>query len=599
MHSEVTFIGSVVRVIGAKVFVELSEELPSSTPIISGKVYKIGQAGSFVKIPMGTLSVFGIVTMVGANPYKGTEIELEPAFPYGNRWLEIQLIGESIGEREFQRGISIYPTIEDEVHILTDEDLALIYATDNPSAIRIGSLASSEGLSAYLDIDKLLTRHGAILGSTGSGKSNTVTAILKSITTGSFPKAKIILIDPHSEYYSALKDVAKIFSLDDELNSLKIPFWGLSYNELAVILFDKRQPADTLQDGVLKEKILEFKKTLVDELKTGKLASHQITVDSPVPFDIKKLWFELYNEEFAVVNIRGDLASASYKTEADGIPITGNAAQLIPPEFNPPGLGAATPFKFKENRILSGYINQLGNKLRDNKLEFLFNVDEYDGIKKDLNDLLNYWLNHDQPITVLDLGGVPFEIMDLVVGLISRVLFESMFWGRYIDGFGRQRPVLMVFEEAHSYLPRGGSSQHVTGYASKAVRRICKEGRKYGVGALIVSQRPSDLDETILSQCGTFITLRLSNSQDQGIVGAAMPDNLGSLSDLLPSLRTGEAIIVGEAVKIPSRVRLPLITPRPDSGDPEPAKQWKIAEPENPSFDLAIDNWRKQKIKKQ
>jgi len=597
MRNDITLIGSVVRVVGSKVYAELSEDLPSSTPIIGGKIYKIGQVGSFVKIPMGTINVFAIVTMVGANPYKDSGSEAEQQFPYGNRWLEIQLIGEAVGN-DFQRGISIYPTIEDEVHIVTDNDLAIIYATSNPSAIQIGTLASSEGLMAYLDIDKLLTRHGAILGSTGSGKSNAVTAILKSITNGSFPKSKIILIDPHSEYHSALGQFAKVFSIDDETNSFKIPFWGLSYNELALILFDKKQAADSMQDTSVKEKIFDFKKEVLDKLKTGKLLPHEITVDSPVPFDIKKLWHNLYLEEFATVDTRGDLNTISYKQGADGQPIVGDAKKLIPPEFTPPAAGMNAPYKFKEQRSLISYISQLGGKLRDNKLNFLFNVDEFDGINKDLDDLLDSWLNHEKPITVLDLGGIPFEIMDLVVGLISRILFESMFWGRNIEGFGRKRPILMVFEEAHSYLPKGGSNQTVTGYASKAVRRVCKEGRKYGIGALIISQRPSDLDETILSQCGTFITLRLSNSQDQGIVNAAMPDNLGSLSDLLPSLRTGEAIIVGEAVKIPSRVRLPLITPRPDSGDPEPAKQWKLIKPDNPNFNIAIDNWRKQKISK-
>jgi uncharacterized protein len=601
MRNEITFLGSVVRVLGSKVFVELSEDLPSSTPIINGKIYKIGQVGSFVKIPLGTINVYGIVTMVGANPYKESNKELlnetEELFPYGNRWLEIQLIGESAGQNDFQRGVSIYPTIDDEIHLVTDEDLAIIYATDSTSAVKIGSLVSSEGLSAFIDIDKLLTRHGAIIGSTGAGKSNTVTAILKAITSGDFPKAKVILIDPHSEYHSALKDVAKVFSIDDSQNVLKIPFWGLPYNELALILFDKRQAADTMQDTALKEKIYEYKKQVLPKLKTGKLESHQITVDSPVPFDIKKLWYDLHFEEFAVVNTRGDLSTASFKHDA-GRNLVGDADKLIPPEFIPPGLGTAAPFKFKDPKILVSYINQLAGKLRDNKLSFLFDVDEYDGINSDLNDLLDTWLNHDKPITVLDLGGVPFEIMDLVIGLISRILFESMFWGRYIDGFGRQRPILMVFEEAHSYLPRGGSNQNVSGYASKSVRRICKEGRKYGIGALIISQRPSDLDETILSQCGTFITLRLSNSQDQGIVSSAMPDNLGSLSELLPSLRTGEAIVVGEAVKFPSRIRLPLITPRPDSGDPEPAKQWKILKPKTPTFNVAIDNWRRQKIKR-
>jgi hypothetical protein len=258
MRSEITFIGSIVRVVGSKVFVELNEDLPSSTPIIKGKIYKVGQVGSFVRIPLGTINVFAIVTMVGANPYKDIVEENEIPFPYGNRWLEIQLIGETIGTNEFQRGISTYPTIEDEIHIVTEEDLGIIYASSNPSNIQIGNLASSESLPSFIDIDKFLTRHSAILGSTGSGKSNTVTAILKSLSSGLFPKSKIILIDPHSEYHSALVDNAKIFSIDDTINPLKIPFWSLSYNELASILFDKKQAADSMQDTALKEKIFEL-----------------------------------------------------------------------------------------------------------------------------------------------------------------------------------------------------------------------------------------------------------------------------------------------------------------------------------------------------
>ncbi|HEU5054610.1 MAG TPA: ATP-binding protein, partial [Hanamia sp.] len=309
MRNDITLIGSIVRVVGSKVFVELSEDLPSSTPIIAGKIYKVGQVGSFVKIPLGTVSVFAIVTMVGANPYKADVEEIELSFPYGNRWLEIQLIGEAVGGNDFQRGISVYPTIEDEVHLVTEDDLSLIYATRNPNAIKIGTLASSEGLSAYLDIDKLVSRHTSILGSTGSGKSNAVTAIVKSITSGKFPKSKIIIIDPHSEYHSALIDYAKVFSIDDSKNPFQIPFWTLSYNELALILFDKKQAADSMQDTALKEKIFECKKQLLDKLKTGKLKANEITVDSPIPFDIKKLWYTLFEEEFAVVNVRNDFST--------------------------------------------------------------------------------------------------------------------------------------------------------------------------------------------------------------------------------------------------------------------------------------------------
>lgn len=507
------------------------------------------------------------------------------------------MIGESIGQEDFQRGVSIYPTIEDEIHLVTNEDLRLIHATNSPSSVNIGSLASSDSLPAFIDIDKLLSRHAAILGSTGSGKSNTVTSILRSITNGSFPKSKIILIDPHSEYHTALKDYAKVFSIDDDTNSLKIPFWGLSYNELALILFDKKQAADTAQDIALQDKILEHKQSIADKLKCGAVDKENVSIDSPIPFNLKKIWYDLYKEEYATVNTKQDLSTAAYVVEGE-TEIKGNWENLVPPQFIPPASGATPPFIFKQSKILSSYLNKLHGKLKDNRLNFLFNIDEYDGIELDINDLLSEWLNHDKPITILDLGGVPFEIMDLVVGLISRILFESIFWGRNIPGFGKQRPVLMVYEEAHSYLPRGGSNQTVTGYACRAVRRICKEGRKYGIGAIVISQRPSDLDETILSQCGTFIALRLSNTQDQGIVTAAMPDNLGSLSELLPSLRTGEAIIVGEAVKIPSRVRIPRIAPRPDSGDPEPSVAWKDTSVEKPDFAKAIINWRKQKIEK-
>ncbi len=595
MKNDTTYLGLIVRVIGSKLFVELSEDLPSSTPIIGGRLYKVGQIGSFVKVPLGSLNIFGIVTMVGANPASQNTDEFD--FPYGKRWLEIQLIGESIGQQEFQRGVSVYPTIDDEVHLVTDEDLRLIHATNSPSSVNIGSLASSDSLPAFIDIDKLLSRHAAILGSTGSGKSNTVTSILRSITNGTFPKSKIILIDPHSEYHTALKDYAKVFSIDDDKNSLKIPFWGLSYNELALILFDKKQAADSTQDIAVQDKILEHKLSVADKLKCGAVDKENISVDSPIPFNLKKIWYDLYNEEYATVNTKQDISTAAYLSEG-GIERKGDWKTLIAPQFAAPGAGAAAPFIFKQPKILSSYLNKLHGKLKDNRLNFLFNIDDYDGVTLDIDDLLSEWLNHDKPITILDLGGVPFEIMDLVVGLISRILFESVFWGRNVPGFGKQRPVLMVFEEAHSYLPRGGSNQTVTGYASRAVRRICKEGRKYGIGAIVVSQRPSDLDETILSQCGTFIALRLSNSQDQGIVNAAMPDNLGSLSELLPSLRTGEAIIVGEAVKIPSRVRIPRIDPRPDSGDPEPSIAWKDTSVEKPEFSKAVVNWRKQKIEK-
>ena len=323
---------------------------------------------------------------------------------------------------------------------------------------------------------------------------------------------------------------------------------------------------------------------------------HQITVNSPIPFDLKKILYDLYIETHATVNTKDDLSTIAYKTDEAGNELKGNPDILELPQFLPPGNGGASPFIYDTRKTLSSYLDKLRGKLLDNRIDFIFDTSEFDGINKDLGDLLDEWINHEKPITILDLGGVPFDTMDLAVGLISRLTFETMFWGRYIDGIGRQRPLLMVYEEAHSYLPKGGGNQFVQGYSSNAVRRICKEGRKYGIGALIVSQRPSDLDTSILSQCGTFITLRLSSSDDQSIIRSSIPDNSSGLAESLPSLRTGEAIIVGEAIKIPSRVLIPLMQPRPDSNDASPSIEWKNENVENPEFGKAITNWRKQKV---
>jgi DNA helicase HerA-like ATPase len=242
------------------------------------------------------------------------------------------------------------------------------------------------------------------------------------------------------------------------------------------------------------------------------------------------------------------------------------------------------------------YTSKILQRLRDRRYDFLLSPGAYDGVKKDLFDLVEDWLNHDDPITVFDLAGVPPEVIDLVVGLLSRVLFEVMFWGRDLPDIGKQRPLLLVFEEAHRYLP-SGEGMFIQGYARKSVQRILKEGRKYGLGTILVSQRPSELDETLLSQCGTFIALRLSNGQDQGRIMSAVPDELAGLVDLLPALRTGEAIISGEATQIPSRVRVQLIEPRPNSGDPEVSKLWADDSKCAPDYASAVTNWRRQQNK--
>ncbi len=587
MKTDVTFLGLVRRVVGAKVFVEISPEIISASPIIHGRVYRLGQTGSFVRIPLGFLNLYGVVSMVGASETADLGEEDIP-LPHGQRWVEIQLVGESYGREGFQRGVSVFPTLDDEAHIVTENDLAIIYGLSGSSMIEIGVLAASESLPASIDIDKVVTRHAAILGSTGSGKSNTVAQLLRKLTDKSFPNANVIVIDPHGEYGAAFQGKARIFSVGEEKHPLIVPYWALSFDELGWLLVNRRSASESLQDSRLRDYIFDEKQTNCSELLGGKVSDKEITVDSPIPFSIRDLWYHFDREEKKTYK---DIERKRESLIKEGDPKT-----LTSATFKPAGAGSSAPFKPSPPPVMGSYVNKILARLKDRRFNFLLSPHDYDGSKKDLNDLIKDWIGHEHTITVFDLGGVPFEVMDIIVGVMTRILFEGMFWGRDLPGIGRQRPILIVYEEAHAYLPKGGTSQFIAGYALRAVRRIFKEGRKYGVGAVVVSQRPSELDETILSQCGTFFALRLSNSDDQGRVKSTVPDALTGLIDILPALRTGEALVLGEAVKIPSRIRLPLVEPRPKSDDPEPAAWWKKKRVANPPYEKAITAWRQQRM---
>jgi DNA helicase HerA-like ATPase len=588
-----TNIGSVQDVSGAEIGIMLSDRSLSGLIYVEGVSYKVGQIGSFVKIPLGFNTLYGLVKEVGVS---AVPEKVEENQPFGDRWMRIIMVGEVGAEGKFQRGVTQYPSIRDEVHIVSQQDLKKIYGDEkSDNYLRIGSVVGAEDIPSLADIDKLLTRHGLVVGSTGSGKSNTVTSLLKAITRNDFKSSKVLLIDPHSEYQSALENEAKVFKIDSDIeNQLKLPFWALSFDELSNVLFG-RSLGESQQAQTLIREINERKSENVADLKCGRVNKNVLTVNSPIPFDLKDLWYELYVQVNATVNEKNNLSTAAYKEDDKGDQIKGNKKSLKKPEFEPPATGGKPPFIYNNNKTLNSYLERIRSKLIDTRYSFLFETADFDGINKDLDDLVDNWLSHEKPITILDLGGIPFDVMDMVIGLITRICFETVFWGRNEIGIGRQRPLLMVYEEAHSYLPRGGNNQMISGYSSRAVRRVCKEGRKYGIGALVVSQRPSELDESIVSQIGSFICLRLSNSEDQGIVKSIIPDNTSGLSNLLPSLRTGEGIVLGEAFKIPSRIKIPLVEPRPDSNDPIPSKAW---EKEFVSIDYTktITNWRHQVI---
>jgi hypothetical protein len=274
----------------------------------------------------------------------------------------------------------------------------------------------------------------------------------------------------------------------------------------------------------------------------------------------------------------------------------GDADTLTLPQYPLPGAGSSSPFANNAGVLgIRRPLTLLRSRLLDRQYDFILRPGDWepdpDGkVQKDLPDLLESWLGHDKPITILDLSGIPSVVMSRLVGAILNVIYQALFWGREMDDGGRERPQLIVMEEAHRYLGRDGHSP-----AREMVQRIVKEGRKFGVGAMVVSQRPSEVDDTILSQCGTFFALRLSNSSDRSRVQAALPDNLAGVVDSLPILRTGEAIIIGEAARLPVRCRVTLPPPneRPRSGDPLVATAW--AKPRSQgAYQRLVATWRSQ-----
>jgi hypothetical protein len=575
MPNDPTFLGEVQDVKGSTVSIALHKDTISGLTFINGHGYRIGQIGSFVRIPLGYIDLFGIVSQIGAGSVPDTVKQNEP---YGYRWMTVQIVGEVYRAGIFSRGISQYPTIGDPAHVVTEDDLKKIYgAPDSPNFITVGHLASSESIPALVNIDKLVTRHSAIVGSTGVGKSTTVAGLLVSLSDSKkYPSARIIVLDLHGEYASALNDIASVYRINPDPNRdekpLYIPYWAMSFDELIPITFGS---LDDSNRGAILEAISSLKESALRKIPRPGVSSETLTVDSPIPFSIHKLWFDLhclvYSTHTAPRSEQSSATQAFLIDNSGKIVQPGDPLKVIPPKYKPQNLSGKEKIYLSDCPLTIRRQNDyLASKLRDPRFDFLFRPGPWssneEGItQEDLDKLLEQWIGGPNPITILDLSGIPSSILNHLVGALLRIVYDALFWARNLSEGGRERPLLVVLEEAHTYLNQNSNS-----LAANAVKRIVKEGRKYGIGAMVVSQRPSEIDSTILSQCGTIFAMRLSNSSDRSHVTGTVTDNLEGLFHMLPSLKTGEAIIVGEAVHLPVRTLIdpPFKNRRPDSCDP-------------------------------
>jgi DNA helicase HerA-like ATPase len=616
MRPDPTLIGTVQDVAGTSISVSLVSETATGLSFFNGESYRIGQVGSFVRIPLGYTSLFGIVSQVGAGAAPKQEGDIRP---WGNQWLKVQLVGERGREGKFERGVSQHPTINDAVHIVTEDDLREIYGPGDPvDFVTVGHLASAESIPALVNINTLVTRHSAVVGTTGAGKSTTVAGLLAALSQPvRYPSSRIVILDIHGEYANALRDRSTVFKISADSSkgekSLNIPFWALSFDELVKLAFGdlNDQSLAAVADAVVALK----RESLSSQPRDGVVAE-RLSVDSPVPFCIHKLWFEFHQREHRTLipkpGAAADEVEPAYVLGGGGKPVQlGDPMSVTPPQYRT--IKTTGP---KEERVEWGkdslgmrqQLAVLASKLRDPQLAFLFNPDQWrpglDGtVAKDLDALLADWIGGPSAIAILDLSGIPSTVLTDLIGALLRILYDALFWARKLPEGGRQRPLLLVLEEAHTYLGKEHS-----GTAAAAVRRIAKEGRKYGVGVMIVSQRPSEIDPTILSQCGTIFAMRLVNDTDRGQVSGAASDNLKGLFDILPILRTGEAIIVGEAVSLPIRTLIdpPEKNRRPDSDDPRVVVRgdaskdgfdgeggWAVTR-QAEDYSIVMRQWRKQ-----
>jgi DNA helicase HerA-like ATPase len=461
-------------------------------------------------------------------------------------------LGEINAAGEFSRGVSYFPTSGAGVYQVSYDDLKGIFSKHSEVGYKVGRLTSFDAIDVYLDASAFFGRHAAILGQSGSGKSWTVTSLIQSALR-SMPQAHIILLDMHGEYCDKEVDgvTARAPFAASQVRCLKaqdveFPYWLLAYSELCELITDPTDENASIQISFLRSILIRLKRETNEHLNLG-----HITVDSPVYYSLDDL--------IELIQKANEETSNFGKTEA---PLYGKFDQVLV------------------------------------RLNSLFNDTRYDFLMKpqtrkstgSLAELMKDLVGLGEPranVTILDLSAIPFDVLPMVTAQIGRLAYEFNFW----NPLCREFPIYLICEEAHEYIPREDIARYRE--ARRSMERIAKNGRKYGVGLCVVSQRPHDVSETVLAQCSSFVCLRISNPEDQEYLRSMVPEAARGTFAALTSLSKGEAIALGEAVPMPVRFKVDLPNPPPNSTDIDYAGKWRNGGQEI-SVEQLVSNWHKQ-----
>ncbi len=491
-----------------------------------------GQVGSQIKIRVGNTWLLASI-----RTQKMHESD------HGVIMAAVDFLGEGDEERltgkihNFRRGVTRYPVPGSEVFAVSSPDMKQVYAADSRAHVEIGTVFPTKDIRGALYVDAMLGKHFALLGSTGTGKSTSAALILHKICDLA-PEGHIVMIDPHGEYSAAFKGNGALF----DVNNLAMPYWMMNFAEHCEVFVTSNGDDKQMDSDILAKCLLQARSKNRIAETIGKL-----TVDAPIPYLLSDLTNIIQNE-------MGKLDKAT----------------------------SSAPFM-----RLKGKIEELKN---DPRYNFMFSGMLVGDTMTDFIGKIFRLPSGGKPISIIDVSGMPSDITATVVAVLSRLVFDYAIWSRNEP----QRPILLVCEEAHRYIPSDRVSK------ASAVRtileRIAKEGRKYGVSLGLITQRPSDLAEGVLSQCGTIISMRLNNDRDQAFVRAAMPEGARGFLDSIPALRNRECIICGEGVSIPIRVALDTLEEekRPASEDPLFSRLWQETGGEAEILERVVRRWRSQ-----
>ncbi|WP_207638364.1 ATP-binding protein [Desulfoscipio gibsoniae] len=521
-----------IEVDGTHIIAQLDPKVTELTRVYGGIIYPIGQFGSIIKIHYGARLIFGYVGRLRMKSDYEREKGLALESNENARIIEADLFGE--GEwvfdndkwrLDFERGVTTFPLPQQKVYLTPQAELGFIYGEGTGPVILLGEHVGSGGTPCYAEMNELLGKHTAILGSTGAGKSGTVAALLHAILDRGSDAGhqnwhpQIVILDPHNEYGAAFPNHVRLCTDED---SLVLPYWLLNMEETVSLFVGKTEEAATSQTNIIKNALLTARQDGASKIN---LSSQDITVDSPIPY--------------VLGNLSGLDDFGKRNGVLDEIGFVGAVNKQRPNNQNR-----------KDHEGFNKVLRKVDSLCRDGRLKFM--MQGWDGTTDLLPEVVKQFLGDSNPIRIVDLSGVPNEVAGTASSAIARMLFSIKIW--QTRGERESNPVLLVCEEAHRYVPNRGEALYEA--AQDAIRRLAKEGRKYGIGLMLVSQRPSEVEATVLSQCNSWIVLRITNDSDRSHVQGILPDSLAGLTKVLSGLRRREAIFVGQAAVLPSRIMI-------------------------------------------